>query len=152
MQKGEREKVGQRQIRSIRLFVGGVQDFVGDAQALDRPVVYDVRLDDFVEAFRLNPTVENTFGIDRYGWAEFTLIEAAGFVGANELDTALRQLDLEQALQFALALGITAASRMAGFALVHTNKNVFGEFWHGTLSLRRGCRYCLFGAGERHSA
>jgi hypothetical protein len=59
------------------------------------------------------------------------LIEAAGFIGADVFYSALRQLGFEEALEFALAGGVAAAARMAWFALVHADENVFVEFGHG---------------------
>ena len=73
----------------------GVQDFVGDAQALDGPIVQNVRFDDFVHIGRLHPAVENAVGINGDGWTQFALIEAPRFIGANQRDAALGKLELE---------------------------------------------------------
>src|SRR5262249_60182607 len=113
------------------LLVRGVQNFVRDAQAFDGQVVHDVRLDDFVDVRGLNAAVEYALGIDRDSRSELALVEAAGLVGATQFDAPLVVLNLEQALQFAATGRIAAAARVAGFALVHANEDVLGEFRHG---------------------
>ena len=110
--------------------MGGVQDGVGNDEALDRPAVHDVGFDDFVDVFGLDASVPDCFGVDDHRRAQFALIEATGFVGADILQSALRQLGLEEALQFALAGGIAASARVACFALIHADKNVLVEFGH----------------------
>jgi len=110
--------------------VGGVQDGVGNDEPLDGPSVHDVRVDDFVHVFWFNASVPDRFRVDHHCWTQFALIEAAGFVGADIFQAALRQLGFEKALQFALAGGITAWARVAFSALIHAYKNVLVEFGH----------------------
>ena len=111
--------------------MGGVEDGVGDYEARDRCTADDVRVDDFVYIFGLDASIPDCFGVDHYGWSEFTLVEAAGFIGADVFYSALCQLGFEEALQFALPGGVAAAARMAWFALVHANEDVFVELRHG---------------------
>jgi hypothetical protein len=85
-----------------RFFVGGVKDFIRNAQPFHRSAVENVRLDDFVHVLRTDAAVEHTLRINGDCGAQFTLIEAAGFVRADQSDAALRQFQLEEPLQFAL--------------------------------------------------
>ena len=112
------------------IFCGGVQNFVGDHQPLHRLPAQDVRVDNFVNVFGLDASVPDRFRINHHSWAQFALIQATGFIGADVFDSALGQLGFEQALQFALAGGIATAARVACFALIHADKNMFGEFGH----------------------
>ena len=125
-----------RNVRSGVFFLGvrGVQDLVGNAQPLDWLSVHNVRFDNFVHVLGMHAAVENTLGINRHRRTQLALIEAAGFVRAHQFQSALRQLDLEQALQIALPSGIAAAARMASLALIHADENVFFEFCHRLLS------------------
>jgi hypothetical protein len=110
--------------------VGGVEDGVGDYEASYRFAADDVCLDDFVHISGLDASIPDCFGVNHYGWSQFALVEAAGFVGANVFYSPLRQLGFEEALQFALPGGVAAATRMAWFALIHANENVFVELRH----------------------
>ena len=76
-----------------------VQNFVRYAQALDRAVVQDVRLNNFVHVLRAYPAIENAFRIDHYRGTKLTLIQAAGFVCAYQLNPALCQFRLEQTVE-----------------------------------------------------
>jgi len=107
-----------------------VQNFVRDAQAFDWAVVQDVRLNNFVHVLRAYPAIEDAFRIDHYRGPKLTLIQAARFVCAYQLNPALRQFRLEQKLQFAFSGGVAASAGMALFSLVQTDENVFFEFRH----------------------
>jgi hypothetical protein len=97
LQKGQRGKSGG-EICSVGLFVYSVQDFVGNAQAFDGLVIHDVRFDDFVDVFGPDSAVKNALRVDGDGGAELALIEAAGLIGANELDAALREFHFKEPL------------------------------------------------------
>src|SRR5579864_2465018 len=61
-----------------------------------------------------------------------TLVEAAGLVSADvAFDAALRQLDLEHALQITFAGRIARGAGISSRPLVATDKNVFLKFGHG---------------------
>jgi hypothetical protein len=111
-------------------FVGGIQDGVGNDEALDRAAAYDVRFDNFVDVFRFDASVPDCLGVNHDRRAQLALIQATGFVGADIFQSALRQFGLEEALQFALACWIATAARVAFFPLIHANKNVLVEFGH----------------------
>jgi hypothetical protein len=111
-------------------FVGGIQDGVGNDEALDRPASYDVRFDDFVHVFGLDASVPDCIRVNHDRRAQLALIQATGFVGADAFQSALRQLGLEEALQFALACWIATAARVAFFPLVEADENMFVEFGH----------------------
>jgi hypothetical protein len=119
-------------------FVGGIEDGVGNNEAGYRGAADDVGFDDFVDVVGLDATVPDGFGVNDDRGAQLTLIEAAGFIGADVFYAALGQLGFEQALELALAGGVAATARMAWFALVHADENVLVEFRHG-LSLTHGC-------------
>jgi hypothetical protein len=135
-------------------FVRGVQHFIGNAQALDRTVIHNVRLNDFVDVFRTNAAVPDLIRINYNRRAEFALIEASGLIGANEFHAALRKLRFEQALQFALSGGIAASARMALFALIHADENVFCQLRHrfaATLTIPGGeWKHKFAQTGENH--
>jgi hypothetical protein len=117
--------------------VSGVEDGVGNDQTRYRRAADDVGVDDFVDVLGLNASIPDCFGVNHDCWAQFTLVEAAGFVGAHIFNATLSQLSFEQALQFALAGGVAATARVACFALVHADENVLVEFRH-SLSLTHG--------------
>jgi hypothetical protein len=121
--------------------VRGIQDGIWNLETSYRLAVDDVRFDYFIHVFGADASVPNGFGINDYGWAEFALIEASGFIGADVLDTALGELGFEQALQFALAGGIAAAAQMAGLALIHAYENMFVELWHDISLTHGACRH-----------
>jgi hypothetical protein len=135
--------------------VGGIQHFIGNAQAFDWTAIQNVRLYNFVDVSRTNAAVPDLIGINYNCRSEFALIEASGFVGANQFHTALRELRFEQALQFALPGGIAASARMAFFALIHADENVFCELRHvfsATLKIPGGERKHKFGeSGENQT-
>jgi hypothetical protein len=110
--------------------MSGIQNLIGDEQSLHWLATDNMRLDDFVHIFRLDVSVPDRFGINHHRGAKFALVEAAGFVGAHQLDAALGQLGFEEALQLALAGGVAAAAGVAGFSLVHADKNMLFKFWH----------------------
>jgi hypothetical protein len=134
---GVRSKKNAAKLGQRLFFVGGVEDGIGDDQARYRCAPDDVRVDDFVYVLGLDASIPHGFGVNHDRGTQFTLVEASGFVGAHVFNATLRQLGFEQALQFALAGGVATAARMACFALVHADKNVFVEFRH-TLSLTHG--------------
>src|SRR5262245_3548813 len=108
----------------------GVQNFIGNAQTFDGPVVNNVRFDDFVHVLGVNAAIEHSLGINRNRRAKFALVKTSGLVGTNQLDAPLCQFDFEQPLQFPFAAWIAAAAGMPGFALVHANENMLDEFGH----------------------
>ncbi len=60
-----------------------VQTVLGDAQALDRLPAHDVTFDDLVDVFGTVDGVPHRFGIDDDCGTVFTLVKAAGLVGAD---------------------------------------------------------------------
>jgi len=115
-------------------FVSGVEDGVGNDQTRYRCAADDVGIDDFVDVLGFDASIPDCLRVDHHSGAQFTLVEAAGFVGAHVFNATLRQFAFEQALQFALAGGIATAARMACFALVHADENVFVELRHSCKS------------------
>ena len=136
-QAGSYHTAGYEELLSVAsvFLVRSVEDFVRNAQALERSVVHDVRIDDFVHILGAHTAVKNTLRVDGHRGSQLALIEASGLIGADQLDAALRQPDLEQTLQLALAGRIAAAARMAGLALVHTNEYMRREFGHRRVSI-----------------
>ena len=72
------------QIRSNNLFfVSGVEYGVGNDQARYGRAANDVGVDDFVHVLGLDASVPDCFGVNNYCWSQFTLVQAAGFIGAH---------------------------------------------------------------------
>src|SRR4051794_23499595 len=77
--------------------------------------------------------VPDGIGINDHVWPVLALIKTSGFVGANyPVQLVFRQLLLQSLLQFAFPSWIAASPRVAGFARVGTNKDMFAEFWHAS--------------------
>jgi hypothetical protein len=113
------------------MFAEGVDAGVGQQKSLYRLASQDVGLDDLVHVSELHSPVPHAIGINHEVGAMFTLVEAAGLVGAYAvLKSTLSQLLLEGPLQFTLSVAIAGAARVAIGALVDANKNVFFEFRH----------------------
>ena len=90
-----------------------------------------MRLDDLVDICRRDAAIPHRIGIDDDVGAMLALVEASGLVGAHcPFHSPLCQLDLEDALQFSCAGGITAAARVIGRPLVATNEDMLYEFRH----------------------
>ena len=84
-----------------------------------------MRGNNFIHIGFRNVAVPDSLGVDDHGWSMFALIQAASLVDADAPFQAgnIHGL-LEACLQLRFAVGITAGSRAAGFALVDANKYV----------------------------
>jgi hypothetical protein len=109
-----------------------IKAFVGQHQALDWFAADYVRVDDLVYVSLGDVSVPDGIGINNEIWAVLALVETARLVGPHyALEASLRQLLLEQFLQFCLAGRIAASARILGRALVAAYENVFFELRHG---------------------
>jgi hypothetical protein len=109
----------------------GIQAFFGQAQALDRPSAYDVRLNDLFDVGFTNPAIPDGIGIDHHVRPVLALVEAAGLIGTDaSLQAMGSQFLLEEFLQASFRQRITASPRMPCRSLVSANKDMFFEFRH----------------------
>jgi hypothetical protein len=84
------------QIGTNNLFlVSGVEDGVGNDQARYGCATDDVGVDDFVDILGLNAPVPDSFWVDHDRGTQFTLVEAAGFIGSHVFNATLSQLGFE---------------------------------------------------------
>ena len=63
--------------------MSGVEYGVGNDEAGYWRAADDVGVDDFVYILGLDASVPDGFGVNHYRWPQFTLVEAAGFIGAD---------------------------------------------------------------------
>ena len=94
------QKLGMRtRILGQTLFLmSGVEDGVGNDQTRYRCATDDVGVNNFVDVLGLDAAIPDGFGVDHDRGAQFTLVEASGFVGAHVFNTTLGQLGFEQPL------------------------------------------------------
>src|SRR5579863_8988088 len=120
-------------IRS-HLFLCVVQGCVRDDEPLDRAADHDVRVDDFIDVREGDAAVPDGVGIHDHRRADFALLEASGFIGADAIagDVALGQLGFEYAMKFRFAGAIAAASRVPFGPLVGADENMLFKFRHGS--------------------
>lgn len=70
-------------------------------------------------------------GIDDHGRADLALIEASRFIRSHRaLDSALRELHFEEAMEFAFARRAAAAAGMSFGPLIRADEDVSFEFRH----------------------
>ena len=93
-----------------------------------------MRFNDLVKIRFGQASVPYRFRINHHIWAVFALIEAPGFVGAYScFQSTDGKFLLKHSLHLRLPFGITAAARVAEFALVGAYKNVFFKLGHTTI-------------------
>lgn len=108
-----------------------VQAGVCEAQALYRAAAEDVRFDDLIEVGLGDMSVPDGVGVDDDVGAVFALVEASGLIGTNfAFQSARGQFLFEDLLQPGFGGGIAASARMAGWALVSADEDVFFELGH----------------------
>jgi len=114
----------------------GVEELVGQAEALNGAAGNDVLVDDFGSIFGSDVAIPNSLGVDDDGGAVFALIQAAGLVYADAWAEAggLYKL-LDGGVQFALAVGVAAGARSVGGTGVGADKDVALK-WGQTRLLR----------------
>lgn len=108
------------------MFAGsGIDAPVGQTQSLDRTARQQMRGNNFVHIGFSDVPVPDGFRVDDHGWPMFTLVKASGLVDADApLKAGRIHSLLEPCLQLRFAVGITAGTRTAGFALVDADKYV----------------------------
>src|SRR5690349_1083007 len=107
------------------------EQFVGDAQALDRPSADEVLRHDLGHVGGRHVPVPDLFGIDHDRHALRALVEAAGLVRAHDaLHAGLVQLLLEGLDDLLRAARRAAAALVGGIALVGADEDVALELRH----------------------
>ena len=108
------------------MFAGsGIDAPVGQTQSLHRTAPHQMGGNNFVHIGFSDVPVPDSFRIDDHGWSMFALVEAAGLIDADASLKARRIHSLlEACLQLRFAVGITAGTRAARFALVDADKYV----------------------------
>lgn len=108
-----------------------VQCRVREQQILQHAAADDRLLDDPRHVFELDAAVPDLLGIDDHGGSQFTLIETARLIGADQRsEVALLQFGLKAVAQRFAAIGIAAAAAMAGLAAIATDEDMAREFGH----------------------
>jgi hypothetical protein len=116
------------------MFAGRRIDTVGSQQKpFNGLAAHNMGVDNFVNVRLGHASVPDALRIDHDIRPMLTLIETAGLVGPNPpLKSSLRQLQLEQLLQFGLTEGIATPPRMPSRSLVPANEYVMFELRHGS--------------------
>jgi hypothetical protein len=114
--------------------VFGVEAGIEEAEALDGTIVEEVFGDDLVDVVGVNVAVPDSFGIDDDNGAMLALVEAAGFIGADEvLEAGFLDGVLERSFELLAAL-VKATGTGGGFvALVGADEDVVVEFWQSVI-------------------
>ena len=104
---------------------------VGQAKVLNRTIALDVRRNDLGYVGSLYVSVPDGIGINHHCRTVFTLVEAAGLVGADAVfQSAKRQLSLEGLLELSCTGRVAASASMSRRALVAAYEYVFCEVSH----------------------
>ena len=105
-----------------------VDAFLGDAQALDRPAMDQVLLDDLRCVFGLDSAVPDCFRINNHIWTVLALVEAERLVDAHAAGDAcgLGQL-LKLCVQLAFAIAGAGWTRRAFGTDIMADENVVLE-------------------------
>jgi hypothetical protein len=107
------------------VLAAGVETGVRQAQALDRYVVHDVRLYNFVDVLHSHVAVPNTVGIDDDVWSMLALVQTACLIRAyRPLESTLGKHLFEALVQSSFLRRITTASRVARDSSVTANEYV----------------------------
>ena len=98
---------------------------IGHQESFDEFSLYNVPLHDFLYIRLGGDAVPHAFGIDHHAWPLSAIIEAAGFVGANDpFEIESFRLLFETGVQgFRAELG-AAASWIVSFPLVRADENM----------------------------
>jgi hypothetical protein len=106
----------------------GVDAFVGQTQALDRPAAHQVLFHDLCGVSGLHMAVPDGFGVNHYRWSMFALVKAHGFVDAHgsAKTGGFRQL-LQLGMKLAFPIGSARWAGRIGGTGVMTDKNVVFE-------------------------
>jgi hypothetical protein len=110
----------------------GIQHRVWNSEPLDGLASDDMRGDNLVHILGPDVPIPHGFGIDDHRRPEFALVQTAAFIRSNLRirNVLFRQLGFEEPLQLALAGGVATTARVACFAGVHANENMFLKFCH----------------------
>jgi hypothetical protein len=110
---------------------GGVEAVVVDDEALNRLVADNVGGDDFLDVIFGDMAVPDGVGINDDSGSVLALVEASGLVGADGVTNAVLGQDfLELLLEFAVSVGVAAATGMVFGALVGADKDVLSKLRH----------------------
>lgn len=121
-------------LRRTVLAAIGVEATVFDSQPFNRFSADDVRFYDFVHICQRHASVPHGFGIHNDIWPMLALIQTTGLIGAHSsLQSTLGELLLEELLQFGLACGITASTRMSRRTHISAHKNMALKLRHGNI-------------------
>lgn len=98
---------------------------MGHQESFDKFPLHDVELHDFLHVCLGGDAIPDAFGIDHHARSLRTIVQTAGFVGADDpFQVQSFRLLLETGMQrFRAELG-TAAPRVIGFPFVGTDENV----------------------------
>ena len=119
---------------------------IGQLEALDGPVAYNVRFDDFRNVGELHPSVPDTLGINYDGRTVLTLVEASGFISPNcAFHSTQGQFCFEGPLKFGSAGRVAATTRMSFGTLITAYEDMLCEFSHK----RAGWRLNRAGFGDK---
>ena len=104
---------------------------ISQPQSLYRNAPGDVRFDDLSYVLRANAAIPDLVRINHDVRSVLTLIQAAGFVGANAcLKVARRNRLLEGSVQIGVAAGIATRPRAPRLTPIRTNKDMVFEVSH----------------------
>ncbi len=114
------------------LAVRRVDAGIAQHQPFDWFPSHNVRLDDFIHVGERHSAIPHTFRINHDVRAMFALVQATGLIRPHfSFQSALRQLLLEEFLQFRIGRRIATSPRMSRWPLVPADENMFLKLWHG---------------------
>jgi hypothetical protein len=124
----------------------GVKAGSGEAQPLHGATMEEMLGDNFLNILQMNEAIPNGLGIDHHRRAMLALIEAAGFVGPNQmLEASVLDGILEGGFQLLAAERQAAWTGRRFVALIGTDKDMMFKFRHGGVS----CSWSRFATADR---
>jgi len=116
----------------------GVQAFIFQHQAFNRPAADNVFLHDLIHVGQRNTAVPDCLWIDHQIRPMLALVEASRLIGAHSaFQPTLGKFHFEQLLQLGLSRGIATSARMPWRTLVPANENMALEFRHSNIVQER---------------
>ena len=110
---------------------GGINALFRQHEALYRPAIHNVGINDLLDVAGRDPSIPDAFGINHHGGTVFALVQTTRHIGAHPfLESAQRKLLLEKKLQLRLARGIAATARMSRLSLIAADKQMPFELRH----------------------
>jgi hypothetical protein len=114
---------------------------IGEPQAFHGTAMDKVFAHNLIDIFKPHKAIPDGLGIDHDGRPMLALVEAAGFVGANQmLESSLFDSVLEGGFDLFAALGKTTRAPCGLVALVGADEKMVLELWHWGVPFSVSCK------------